>query len=138
MASNKLQAEPTEPEFIGSDKNYPIGEIGPKSQVGMGPVIEDSAFIMGKYPFTVASVGSKEFYAFAHSRRIFLWGWVGYRDVFPKTMPHVTEFCEEMRGIGAGFKAGITGTEDFFQGMYGTQLHRRTLQRLPSHCSDGP
>jgi hypothetical protein len=32
-------------------------------------------------------------------RNIFFWGWVVYRDVFPNTKPHLTEFCQLLVGI---------------------------------------
>ena len=35
------------------------------------------------------------------NRRFYLWGWVTYRDVFPDTKLHVTEFCQMMNAIGA-------------------------------------
>lgn len=31
----------------------------------------------------------------------FLWGWVAYRDVFPNTEPHITEFCRVV--VKAGY-----------------------------------
>jgi hypothetical protein len=38
------------------------------------------------------------------SKSIYIWGWIHYRDVFPNSKPHVTEFCyrllPEMRGQG--------------------------------------
>jgi hypothetical protein len=30
---------------------------------------------------------------------IYAWGWVAYRDVFPDTKPHVTEFCYRLNQI---------------------------------------
>lgn len=101
-ALNTLPSEPTELEFIGPDNDHPVGEIGPKAQSQMGPLVETPAFVMGEFPFTISSIGSKAFQSFFRSRNIFVWGWVGYRDVFPGTRPHVTEFCEEVQAIAMG------------------------------------
>ncbi len=105
-AGNEFKDQLSEEQFVGAEKNLPIGETGPKAQKGIGPIIKTDIFILGTYP--LASIGTKEFMDFIRSKRIFLWGWVGYRDVFPGTRPHVTEFCEEVIGIGAGIPGMAT------------------------------
>lgn len=97
--SNDLQGEPSEEQFIGPNNDRLIGEIGPKAEKGIGPLIKADSFVLGTFP--LSSIGSKEFHEFFRSKRILLWGWVGYRDVFPSTRPHITEFCEEVNGVGA-------------------------------------
>ena len=94
---SSLQDEPSEQQFIGSDQDRPIGEIGPKAQKGIGPIFKTDEFVLGKYP--LSGINTKEFNDFFLNKRIFLWGWVAYRDVFSDTRPHVTEFCEEVNGV---------------------------------------
>lgn len=42
---------------------------------------------------------------FEQGKRIYVWGWVDYNDVFKDTLRHRTEFCFEMwkQGTGLGF-----------------------------------
>jgi hypothetical protein len=104
--NNTLRAEPTDLEFLGPNINQPIGEIGPRGTTMMGPIVKPNEFVMGNYPFTPASVTSQEFQKFFNSRKVFVWGWVGYRDVFPNTAPHVTEFCKLIKTVGIELSNG--------------------------------
>jgi hypothetical protein len=98
--SNELSDEPSEEKFIGNDADRPIGEVGSKAQKYMGPLLRQSDFILG--PYSLSDIGTTEFDKFFKSRRIFFWGWVGYKDVFwPHSSPHVTEFCVEAKGVEA-------------------------------------
>lgn len=96
--SNELRDEPSEGDFIGHDANREIGELGPKAQKNIGFLVKNQDFVLGNYPLT--AIGTPDFMRFFRSQRIFIWGWVGYRDVFPRTEAHVTEFCEELHGLG--------------------------------------
>ncbi len=97
--SNELHGEPSEEQFIGHDKDRPIGEIGSKVNKRVGQIIKNSDFILGNY--SLLSIGDEQFHRFLNSHDVFFWGWVAYRDIFPGTNPHVTEFCEHMTGISA-------------------------------------
>ena len=133
--TNDLSDEPTELEFLGPDNDHPIGEIGPRSKSNMGPLIKSSKFVMGKYPFTRESVASKEWRAFFHSERVFLWGWIGYRDVFAKTRPHVTEFCEELNGVAIGYNLSIPEKERFPEPRLNFK-ECKTHNCTDEHCED--
>jgi hypothetical protein len=39
-------------------------------------------------------------------RKIFLWGWMVYRDVFPNTPPHLTEFCQQLTTLAFRIPSG--------------------------------
>ncbi|HEY5213809.1 MAG TPA: hypothetical protein VIJ38_12400 [Acidobacteriaceae bacterium] len=34
-----------------------------------------------------------------HQELFYIWGWARYRDIFPKTKPHITRFCTEITGF---------------------------------------
>jgi hypothetical protein len=76
-----LPTEPNDEQFAGNNKEHTQFEIGPKARQNGGVKdIPDSVIMSAR----VDQPG-------AH--KMFFWGWVVYRDVFPKTKPHVTEFC---------------------------------------------
>jgi hypothetical protein len=96
--SNALSAEPSEAEFIGTIKERRVGgEIGPKARKNVGLKITGPDFILGRFPFS--SINTAEFHKFFTSRRIVFWGWISYRDVFQEA-PHLTEFCQQVTGVG--------------------------------------
>ena len=67
--------------------------VGPK---GGASVIGDSL------PLTVLTE------AFHHKRRIYIWGWATYYDVFKDTPMHITKFCSEMIVLGMNYAGGQT------------------------------
>ncbi|MFZ0279287.1 MAG: hypothetical protein WA254_08730 [Candidatus Sulfotelmatobacter sp.] len=97
MGSNTLHEEPSEEEFVGTETNRPIGEIGPKVTKRVGQLLEQDDFVLGGY--SLLQIGDQGFHAYLASHDVFFWGWVAYRDIFPTTNPHITEFCEHMTGI---------------------------------------
>lgn len=98
-ADNTLGNEPSEEEFVGEAKGYGVGGgFGPKSRSLIGRIIKSDEFILGT--FRLMDVGSPKFVEFFEKRRIFFWGWVVYRDAFPNTPLRLTEFCQEVKGIG--------------------------------------
>jgi len=76
-------------KFIGDtkDSQYLITYIGPKMTRDTDPIIAPDDFIPTvKNPTDVA--------VFTGHR--YIWGWIYYRDAFPESKPHVSEFCEEL------------------------------------------
>jgi len=135
-ASNKLSDEPAEIQFIGEEKDRPVGEIGPKAQKTIGPVIHPDDFVLGN--FSLDSIGTEDFMKSFRSKRIFFWGWVGYRDVFPDTRPHITEFCVESDGIVANLP-GTTRPIHFDVKSLQPRLHYKECKQhncTDEHCRD--
>jgi len=74
-----LPSEPNEPLFIGSDPSSPIF-IGPKTVQAIAPVYRPDVWFTLKKPPPLDQMR-------------YVWGWIGYQDVFPNTPTHITEFC---------------------------------------------
>jgi len=86
---------PTEQQFIGNDQVFGSGIMMQKGEGTIGYKIVDDSFILNDWETAPTSpIITKKII-----RRRFFWGWVFYRDVFPKTQPHLTEFCQELVGI---------------------------------------
>jgi hypothetical protein len=83
-----LSDEPNENRFIGKESEYPEFQIGPHAHLG-GTVrnIQESELLK-------ARVGID------NGTKFIAWGWFVYRDVFPKSESHVTEFCAHLKEIG--------------------------------------
>jgi len=86
---------PTEEAFRGKmvDNSAPI-TVGPKATQELGARHIDEALIFGHDLADNLSDMSTA----TIQPNIFSWGWVVYRDVFPNTRPHVTEFCQVLTG----------------------------------------
>ncbi len=81
--------EPTEKQFIGNPNFVPI-TLGPKALQPIGPKRRFEKEIYGAdlgLHFEKLRPGMKP-------KSFVLWTWMVYRDVFPHTDAHVTEFCE--------------------------------------------
>lgn len=85
VAANEQEEEITEQEFVGSVPEVivrqPVSAIGPK------------------IPFTSVFMHLPESFADSVEKPRYIWGWVLYRDIFPDTKPHVTEFCYRVTKI---------------------------------------
>lgn len=81
---------------------------------------------------------------FAHQRRLYMWGWVTYNDVFDKTPLHVTMFCTEFTQVTANptpgaapFNVGYVDcsthncTDDDCDGQPGDPRAKRTITARP-------
>jgi len=70
--------EITEQEFITTavDRTTAKSALGPKAILDSGTLRDDDSFLSD-------NTGVPRF----------TWGWIVYRDMFPKTKPHVTEWC---------------------------------------------
>lgn len=85
IAASEQEQEITEEEFLGSIPEVlvrvPVAAIGPKIPITSGPLHADESF------------------ADSVEKPRYIWGWVLYRDIFPETEPHVTEFCYSVTKI---------------------------------------
>jgi hypothetical protein len=66
--------------------DFAFGDLDnkPPSVLTLGPSVSGSAFV---------TVPIGRFTAAARGERLYFWGWVTYRDVFPHSPPRLTEFC---------------------------------------------
>jgi hypothetical protein len=83
----KLLEEPNQELFLG-DKNlvHETSYLGPKAKTSQTHR-ELLSFYIGDREITSTR---------KYAKGVFFWGWTVYRDVFPKTKMHLTEFCQEM------------------------------------------
>jgi hypothetical protein len=92
---------PSEDSFLGANAVHYPGVMGPKSTDKIGPIQWDEAYILGDT--SLKDWGSDKFNEglakAVQSRLSFFWGWVAYKDAFPNTNLHVTEFCKLVLGI---------------------------------------
>lgn len=95
----QLPTEPREDQFKSGYTELPTISIPPKSirNVPVVPELIPEPLIFGidlGETVTAAVTAKSNF-----NRQLFIWGWAYYRDVFPKTKPHVTEFCFRISGV---------------------------------------
>jgi hypothetical protein len=103
FTGDKLPNEPTEAQFIqGAYSKAYI--VGPKADYAFGNVMEPLSVLLPNAPMTIAAIQSVTY----TGPRFTFWGWFSYRDIFPKTPIHVTEWCQIMVDI-----AGRPNTEGF-------------------------
>jgi len=98
IAHVQIKERYTPPEgddFIGDEKTFEVGNIGPKAVTTWSPITAPTEeYVLGtdfadiqKMTFAdLNGINDK-----LHMRPIYLWAWVGYRDIFQK--PHVVEAC---------------------------------------------
>lgn len=91
---DRLPKEPDESQFKGDAGPFRITYIGARQQQGLTPIRKPEPFIMTeelgpnfKIPLPAQPA----------DKPLFIWGWVGYRDIFDT--PHITEFCSIFRGM---------------------------------------
>ena len=98
--ADKMANEPSEEQFRGNPSSAPSGHvISPKSPYDFG-VAEEPISFFGKESKTAES-----FQTATLTPNFFVWGWIAYRDIFPHTRVHVTEFCQILYRISANTKA---------------------------------
>ena len=91
---DELQGEPDEAKFRGPYKSqdYGVSVVGAKGSLDSGIVEKPSAFFLGDQTnIPQANILTRE-----SNRKIYFWGWVAYRDVFPATAVHITEVCQQL------------------------------------------
>ncbi len=89
-----LPAPPDNQQFKGPRTKFPAWSIGAKATQALGPVSKDETFFFGH---TLSKTMSTAPMA---KPGIVIWGWVVYRDIFPRTKPHLTEFCMVLGSMG--------------------------------------
>jgi hypothetical protein len=77
FTAQELDAEPNEEEFLIKPTIH-SAYSGPKAIYRIGVERKDSSFFKKSTKLKV------------------FWGWLAYRDVFPATPLHITEFCQEV------------------------------------------
>jgi hypothetical protein len=87
IGSQAIPNEPDEKTFFGAGFNpgYRSIYIGPKSVQPTGAVRKPFDFVPTEQ--TPRTEGR------------FVWGWIAYKDVFPNTPIHVTEFCQGLDSV---------------------------------------
>jgi hypothetical protein len=66
--------------------------VGAKSTVLVGPVDKSESDLL---PSELSAFKGSE----TVPNRNYFWGWIVYRDIFPNTKIHVTEFCQRMSKV---------------------------------------
>lgn len=96
----ELKSEPDRQEFIVSFTDFPITTISPRATKSITATVEPEPLVfgidLGKSP--VDALNKTHF-----NRNLFFWGWIYYRDAFPTTKPHVTEYCFKIGAIDYTF-----------------------------------
>jgi hypothetical protein len=94
----RLNKELDDKEFAGPAKDRRFSAyIGPKGVL--------SASDEKPISFYVGNERIKATHIF-NDRSIYFWGWIVYRDVFPKTKPHITEFCKSLTALATTLPLG--------------------------------
>jgi len=86
----KSTDEPSDEEFAGK-ADFTSVTYGPKAEQLMGP-----AKIASEEELFGMSLGN-QFENFSKARfqkNFVIWSWIAYRDIFPKSRIHITEFCD--------------------------------------------
>jgi len=96
---NRLGKEPSEQEFTQKPYIY-TGVIGPKALRYVGSIRMTELEIFGKeLPDKTDDILKMTIQTTVDREPPVFWGWISYRDIFPKTNLHITEFCQKMLGI---------------------------------------
>lgn len=124
---DELSQEPSKADFFKGKMSFTVSVIGSGAGLDSGTVIKPQSFIFGDFAGDFSGPKA-EWKTLDMARRLFFWGWVGYRDVFPNTKIHAAEFCQQL--IDMYFIKGAPGT---------TGNYRYTWSACPSqqrNCVD--
>jgi hypothetical protein len=89
-----LPGEPDDQVFKSNVPQIPSISIGPRASVFASSVNEYESSIFGNdLPIVLSAPPTPK-------PNLYLWGWIAYRDIFPGTKTHVTEYCLHLAGIG--------------------------------------
>jgi hypothetical protein len=83
--------------------------IGPKGRLQQGIQKPLSFFTGGGGLSDIRKYNIEKLPPLRTHQRIFVWGWIFYRDVFPNTKPHLTEFAQEITGIASAVNRSEPG-----------------------------
>jgi hypothetical protein len=111
FAIEQLPDEPTDDQFRGQPERTHAAYIRPGGDLQSNLLAKPETFFTTPMSATSSFDQTK---VVRSQRRIFLWGWIGYRDIFPTSKVHITEFCQRVTRVlatgppGAGVASGIT------------------------------
>ncbi len=91
-----------EQKFIGEDApevKTISGTVGPKEPHSIGPRFKSDFFVFGNAPTLPDLKHPEKNRPNLSTRNISFWGWIIYRDIFPETPMHLTEFCQNLQGV---------------------------------------
>lgn len=102
--------EPDGEVFRGQAENFSVESsvIGPKATLSVGPVAVPESSVLPNAPKAIRGT-----YTIAVEKRTYFWGWIAYRDVFPKTKPHLSEFCYRLDAVFLGRDPATGATMQF-------------------------
>lgn len=89
--------------FEGENPSFASLTIGPKAEQQMGPHREEESSIFG------VDFGSdlSRFHEGKMDKLLIIWAWIAYRDIFPGTKLHLTEFCDATYGARRSLVTGV-------------------------------
>ncbi len=95
--ADDLVSEPIGDTFSGNSSKIARNAIviGPKSKKSIALISKSDAFMFGEGFDVKAPIVPQ---IFPGGKSPFLWSWIVYRDVFPNTKPHLTEYCTQIVG----------------------------------------
>lgn len=97
--TGSLVSEPNETQFAQKPL-IQSAVMGPRTIRPIGNVGESDVELLGReFPYRandIAALPPIQTTIISGGRWHMFWGWVTYRDIFPKTPLHVTEFCQIM------------------------------------------
>jgi hypothetical protein len=94
---NVMPEEPDERTFLSADRS-PAHIVGPKGTIHFGGISRDVSYIIPQPP---SDLGETFRTQELPGRRIPFWGWITYRDIFPSSDLHVTEWCQIIGQVNA-------------------------------------
>lgn len=120
----QLPNEPSEQQFADGGGTRAF-IVGPHSPYSVGRLTKPMSDLLPNVPNDVSSIRSQDFLG----DRQYFWGWISYRDVFPKTAVHITEWCQVLDAIaGQPQNSGVGGPKLSFN------FHFDNCQR--HNCAD--
>jgi hypothetical protein len=92
-----------ESRFEGGNPSFASLTIGPKAEQPLGPLREEEASVFG------VDLGSdlSRFHEGKMDKLLVIWAWIAYRDIFPGTKLHLTEFCDATYGARLSPVSGV-------------------------------
>jgi hypothetical protein len=89
--------EPTDQDLlrISDRRAYIEGFVGPKRTLAVGKAQHSDTYLFGAPLPTIHLETTVPL-----PKSIYLYGWAVYRDIFPNTKVHLTEFCLQLEGVG--------------------------------------
>lgn len=86
-------AGPSEEQFHGMPPLARVSVVGPKSFHNVGNMSIREEQIFGRV--LAEDITKERPTANDHALPLVFWGWITYRDIFPDTKLHLTEFCKQ-------------------------------------------